>query len=117
VINASSVLRQCCLRLTDLRLDCDSERGNCGVSKIVVAKAAGLAAFLATALLQSQFVVLTEAAHLLNHYQGKLTYHQAACSQQIRAFKVCAIDVLHASINHEARCQYGHEQNARSANY
>jgi hypothetical protein len=80
-------------------------------------KAKTLAASSPNSLLQSQFVVLTEAAHLVNHCQGKLTYNQATSGQQIRAFKVGAVEVLNTSVDREAGGQHCHEQHAWSANY
>ena len=56
-------------------------------------KAKTLAASSPNSLLQSQFVVLTEAAHLVNHCQGNLTNYQATCSQQIWAFETGAVEV------------------------
>ena len=74
-------------------------------------------AFPPTALLQSQFVVLTEAAHLVNHCQGNLTNYQATCSQQIWAFETGAVEVLNTCVDGEAGGQQGHEQDAWCANY
>jgi hypothetical protein len=76
-----------------------------------------LAASSPNSLLQSQFVVLSAAAQLVNHGQGNLTNHQATSSQQIRALKVGAVEVLNTSVDCEASGQHRHKQHARCANY